>query len=161
MGKFEVLSPEEVRRLRNEAVKKYDHEESDHPHVEPVKNSPVLVHLKSIFPFQIFPDELIVEEKRIVWIHRFGPKMCEVLTLLPNDINRIEASAGPLFGHLHISIPRHDVDILMERLSRKETFLARDLIDGLITAIKQGIEIKGDTAEEKADFLKKLVHVEI
>jgi len=161
MSKFETLTPQEARRLEGEAVKKYPHGESEHPHIEPQKDSNVLARFKSVFPFEIFPDELVVEEKRIIWIHRFGPGMCEVLTLLPTDINRVEASSGPLFGHLHISTLRHDVEILMERLTRKNTFKARDLIEGLVVVAKQNLEIEGKSAEEKIDFLTRLTHVEI
>ena len=161
MSKFETLTPQEARRLEGEAVKKYPHGESEHPHIEPQKDSNVLARFKSVFPFEIFPDELVIEEKRIIWIHRFGPGMCEVLTLLPIDINRVEASSGPLFGHLHISTLRHDVEILMERLTRKNTFKARDLIEGLVVVAKQNLGIEGNNAEEKIDFLTKLTHVGI
>lgn len=161
MVKFEALTPEEVRKFEKEAIKKFTHDKSDHPHIEIKKNSPVLARFKSVFPFDLFPDELIVEEKRIVWIQRFGPKMCEVITLSPGDINRIEASAGPLFGHIHVAIPRHDIEIIVEKLKRKDAFRARDLIEGLMGASREGIKIEGSTPEEKVEFLIKLAHVEI
>jgi hypothetical protein len=161
MTKFESLTPEAVRMAEQEAVKKFTHEESEHPHVESQPGSAVLAEFKSIFPFELFPDELIVEEKRIIWIHRFGPKMCEVVTLLPEDINRVEASTGPFFGHIHISIPRHDIEVLIERLSRKEALRSRDLIDGLATAARQSLRIEGSTKEEKIDFLIGLSHVDV
>jgi hypothetical protein len=161
MAKFEALSPEQVRESEQEAIKRYSHDESDHPHIEPQKGSAVLARFKAVFPFQLFPDELIVEEKRIIWIHRFGPRMCEVVTLLPIDINRVEASAGPIFGHLHVSIPRHDIEILVDRLTRKDAFFARDLIDGLVTAVRENIPIAGETTSEKVDFLTHLSHVSV
>src|SRR4030066_911134 len=141
MEKFEALTPEEVRKAEQEAVKRFAHDESEHPHVEPQEGSVSLARFKAVFPFQLFPDELIVEEKRIIWIHRFGPRMCEVVTLLPIDINRVEASAGPLFGHLHVSIPRHDIEIFIDRLKRKDALFARDLIDGLVTAVRENLPI--------------------
>jgi hypothetical protein len=161
MTKFEPLTPQQVRQAEQEAMKRFTHDESEHPHVEPQEGSAVLARFKAIFPFQLFPDELVVEEKRVVWIHRFGPRMCEVVTLLPEDINRVEASAGPFFGHLRISIPRHDVDITIERLSRRDAFFSRDLIDGLAEAAKQHLRIEGETAEEKVRFLTKLAHVDV
>jgi hypothetical protein len=42
MAKFEVLSPEAVRVAEQEAVKRFSHEESEHPHVEPQPGSPGL-----------------------------------------------------------------------------------------------------------------------
>ena len=161
MTRFEALTPEQVRKFEKEAIKQFTHDKSEHPHVEPKASSPVLARFKSVFPFDLFPDELIVEEKRIIWIKRFGPGMCEVITLAPADINRIEASAGPLFGHVHIAIPRHDIEIIVERLRRKEAFKARDLIEGLMDAAREGIKIEGVTPEEKVKFLIKLAHVEI
>ena len=160
MTRFEVLTPEEVRRFEREAIKQFTHDKNAHPHVESKAGSPVLARFKSVFPFDLFPDELIVEEKRIIWITLFGPGMCEVITLAPVDINRIEASAGPIFGHLHIAIPRHDIEIIVERLKRKEAFRARDLIEGLMDAAREGVKIEGDTPEEKVEFLIKLAHVE-
>ena len=97
----------------------------------------------------------------MIWIHRFGPRMCEVITLLPSDINRVEASTGPLFGHLHVSIPRHDIEILIDRLKRNDALFARDLIDGLATAARQNLAIEGETAQEKVDFLLRLSHVSV
>jgi hypothetical protein len=161
MTKFEALTPEEVRRAEQEAIKKFTHEESEHPHVEPQADSSVLARFKAVFPLQLFPDELIIEEKRVIWIHRFGPRMCEVITLLPEDINTVEASAGPFFGHLHVSIPRHDIEILIDRLWRKDALFARDLIEGLSTAARQKLEVEGETVREKADFLVRLSHVDV
>jgi hypothetical protein len=161
MGKFEALTPEQVRRFEKEAVRRFNHEEDDHPHVEPQAGSHELARFKAVFPFQLFPDELIVEEKRVIWIHRFGPRMCEVITLLPSDINTVEASTGPIFGHLHVSIPRHDIEILIDCLKRNDALFARDLIDGLATAARQNVEIEGETAQEKLDFLLRLSHVSV
>jgi hypothetical protein len=70
------------------------------------KKSRVLGEFKSIFPFMLFPDRLIVEEKRVVWINRMGPWLTKACSVMATDISNVEASHGPFFGHLHVGTGR-------------------------------------------------------
>lgn len=138
--------------------KHFHHDESNHPHVE---TGSVLKIFKSIFPLDFFPDELIVEENRVIWIKRMGPKMCKVLSFLPSEITKIKADVGPLLGHLHVDTFGTQQDILMKNLSRSNTLLARALIAGLVEASKRNIDLEGKTHNEKITQLVKLAHVSV
>lgn len=132
MTKYEPLDPEEAKKIEKEAVERYLAENNGR---KPKLAPGVLCHVKSIFPFQLFPDELTVRAETITLISRLGPGMQQSRTIHFDDVAQVEADCGPFFGHIHIYPKlRTETPLLIERLSRKDTLETEKLIEELIEA---------------------------
>lgn len=131
MTKFEPLSPQEARKIEVEAVAKF----LKKPLVEkkPKLDPDEIAHIKSIFPFQLFPDELIIKRETITFISNLGPGMKQSRTIHFDDIAQVEADLGPIFAHLHI-IPklRTEEQIIIDRISRKDALATEKLVEEMI-----------------------------
>jgi len=121
--------------------------------VKKERKSRVLGRFKSIFPLQLFPDELIVEEERVVWIDRIFPWSSKAISIMATDISSVEASHGPFFGHLHVGSLVGGPAILIESLSRASCVKARALIEGIILTEREGGKLHKKRIErEKAEL---------
>ena len=133
MVHYEPLDPNEARRIEKEALERYIANNGDE---KKSKLPPgVLSHIKSIFPFKLFPDELIVKTETITLISRLGPGMQQSRTIHFDDVAQVEADCGPIFGHLHIFPKlRTEAPMLIERISRKDALSTEKLIEEIIEA---------------------------
>ncbi|MEX0617082.1 MAG: hypothetical protein WD231_04735 [Candidatus Woykebacteria bacterium] len=139
MAKFESLSSKEAKELEEEAVEHY--KEKVPKKIRQTYQEPDIIHkVKSMFPFQLFPDELLIKKDKITLVNNVGPGMRRMRDLHLHDIAQVEADVGPLFGHLHV-IPklRTEEPLLIDRISRKEALQTRKIIEDLIES-HQGIE---------------------
>ncbi len=145
MTKFSALDPEEARKIEKKALEQFApglEKELEKEKAIPTKVQPLFI-VKSIFPFQLFPDELQIYKDKVTLITRLGPGMEKIRHLHLQEIAQLEADCGPIFGHLHI-IPklRTEETMLIDRLSRKQALEAREFIEDLIDKPK---EIKEST----------------
>ena len=130
MTKYEPLDPAEAKRIEKEAVERYLAQTGEVKSKLPLG---VLAHVKSIFPFKLFPDELIVKTETITLISRLGPGMQQSRTIHFDDVAQVEADCGPIFGHLHIFPKlRTEAPMLIERISRKDALSTERLIEEII-----------------------------
>lgn len=117
--------------------------------------SRILARIQQIFPLTIFPDELIIEEMRVVWFRRYGPWMNEVLSIMATDIACVNASAGPFFGHVEVKSLTGGPQIMVDKLLRHDVFKIRSLVEGIALAAREGLKISHqDLATERANLLK-------
>ena len=66
--------------------------------IVPNSQSRILARTRQVFPLTLFPDEIIVEELRIVWLRKNGPWSYEVVSIMATDIASVNAASGPFFG---------------------------------------------------------------
>ena len=160
---METLDPKIAKDLEEKAVKEYLVKDAPKAKTKPLKenyyHSRVLGKFRSVFPFEFFPDELIISERRVIWIHRYGFWMNRVVSVLHQDIADIEASSGPFFGHLHIRNFTGGEEIVMEHLWKKDLQKARDLTELLMMKHRVGIKDRSIKDSVK-DQLEKMMHVD-
>jgi hypothetical protein len=123
------------------------------------KKLQVLGRFKSVFPFQFFPDELIVEEKRVIWKDWMGPGMCKAISIMATDISNVQASHGPLLGHIHVGSLVGGPEILVEHLWRKDAIKARALIEGIILVAREREAVRKREIEKEKEELTRLGEV--
>jgi hypothetical protein len=117
--------------------------------------SRVLGRFNQVFPLALFPDELIVEELRVVWIKRSGPWMNEIVSTMATDIASVNVSAGPLLGHIHIKSLTGGPEILVDKIVRHNVLQARSLIEGIALGAREGLKIAYDNlATERASLIR-------
>lgn len=112
-----------------------------------------LGRFRQIFPFNLFPGHLIIEELRIVWVKRNGPWANDVISIMATDIASVNASCGPFFGHIHIKSLTGGPEILVESLLRKDVYKVRSLVEGIALASREGLKIETDNLEAERENL--------
>ncbi|MDP2671038.1 MAG: hypothetical protein Q8P13_01075 [bacterium] len=130
MAKFESLTPEEAKALEEKALAEFA--SKTEKKIDP-KDANLVFKVRAVFPFQLFPDELIVYKNKITLVTRLGPQMNSLRDMHFHDIAQVEADCGPIFGHIHV-VPklRTEEPMIITRLTRKEALKARQIIEEMI-----------------------------
>lgn len=119
------------------------------------ETSRTLGRFRQIFPLTIFPDDLIIEDLRIVHVRNDGPWSKQVSSIMATDIACVYASAGPFFGHVHIQSLTGGPEILVDNLKRSDVFEIRSLIEGIALNSREGLRIENrDLATERINLLR-------
>ena len=111
--------------------------------------SRILERVHQIFPLTLFPDELIVEELRVVWIRRRGPWTSEIVSIMATDIACVYAARGLIFGSLHIKNVTGGPEICLGSLLGKDAYKTRNLIEGIALASREGLQLERTANLEK------------
>lgn len=115
--------------------------------------SKVLGRFRQIFPLTLFPDELIIEELRIVHVHNYGPWLNYVNSIMATDIACVNAASGPFFGHVHIQSLTGGPQIMVEHLTRSNVYKIRSLVEGIALASREGLKIEYSNLETERQNL--------
>ncbi len=122
---------------------------------EPTDQSRILAKFFQTFPLTLFPDKLVIEELRIVWVHKDGPWDQEIISIMATDIASIDASAGPFFGRVLIKSLTGGPEIMIDNLHRGDVFRIRCLVEGIALSSRAGLQItKGDLEIERDSLLR-------
>lgn len=105
----------------------------------------VLMRLSSKKPFDLFPDQLIIDENKVSIIHReLG--ITDTHTVFIENISYVTVNTGLLAATLHITdstSERFPVLLSIQWLKKNDAIRARKLIHGLMIAKKVGINFTG------------------
>ncbi len=115
--------------------------------------SRILARFRQIFPLTIFPDELIIEEKRIIWIQKNAFWSDQVISIMATDIACVNASAGPVFGRVHVKSLTGGPEITLDKLTRNDIYQIRSLVEGIALASREGLHIKSENLEDEKQSL--------
>lgn len=136
MTKFETLTPQQGRIIEDRAVKAFADTLPTKVR-ETYRDPDVILKIKSVFPFELFPDELIIRGDKITLINRTLPGTNMIRDMHMHDIAQAEADCGPIFGHLHVySKLRTEIPMLIERVRRKDVLKAREVIESLLVRVE-------------------------
>jgi len=100
-------------------------------HITQIGKSRILFRVKQVFPMNLFPSELIVEELRIVCLKQLGPWTNEILSIMATDIASVNSSNGLFFGHIHI----------------------RSLVEGIALSAREGLTVQSENLETEKQSL--------
>jgi len=115
----------------------------------PNSQSRILARARQIFPLTLFPDEIIVEELRIVWFRKKGPWSYEVVSIMATDIASVNAASGPFFGHVHVQSLTGGPEIIVDNLSRKNVYTIRSLVEGIAMSAREGLNVENTNIESE------------
>jgi len=114
-----------------------------------VKKNRVLLIIKSVFPFDFFPDKLIIDENKLSIYSREFFFTDDVRCFCYKDIQFVEIFSSLFFASLQIKIfgfPNDDIKITF--LKRNDAYKARRLIQGLIEGTKANVDFSGMNTSE-------------
>jgi hypothetical protein len=115
----------------------------------------VLLQCQTVFPFDIFPDTLIVDERKVNIIYKEFFLSENVHSVLIENIQDVQIEAGALFAKLTV-IPSlyPDTMVSVEYLRKNDAFEARRLIQGIIACKREGIDLSKLDLPEIVDKIR-------
>lgn len=112
-----------------------------------------LGRFKQVFPLVLFPNDLIIEEHRVVFFINKGPWIREVISTMATDIASIDSSTGPFLGLIHIKSLTGGPEILIDRLYKEDVLKARSLVEGVVLASRNGERFQENNIEAERNHL--------
>lgn len=104
--------------------------------------SKILFRLKTLFPFQLIPDHIIIDLNKVNIIRKDFLFFERIHSVFIKDITDVVANLGIITGTLEIVDQGFtENSIKIQHLKNSETIKARRIIQGLIVAHKNGIDL--------------------
>ncbi len=116
----------------------------------------VIYEISSIFPFQFFPDKLIIDGNKVTIIRRelFFKRIYPILF---RDILTVRVDRSILFASMNFEVRRFAKNPRpIQYLSPKKANKARQYIIGLVQAKRAGIDLSHLTANQIRDRLEDI-----
>lgn len=122
------------------------------------KSSHELLCVKSAFPFNLFPDELIIDANKVSIIYRQFLAAEQIRTIIIKDIEDVWVESIPFFATLKIkSVRAIELDIIVIRnLTKNDAVKAQRLIQGLMLSEQQEVELAEVNKENLDEKMEKL-----
>lgn len=109
----------------------------------------VLFEASSVFPFDLFPDEIAIQRNKIDIINREFFASEELHTVLIENIVFVEADVTMILASVKLMEKQNTQNVMsVKYLSKKNAIKARNIIQGLILALEDGLDIS-DIPKEK------------
>lgn len=116
----------------------------------------ILFKFHTIYPFDFFPDEIIIDENKVSIVTRAFFLSYHIRSILISDITDVSVDTGLLFATLSIvdsSNYRFPITEKISFLSKKNALTARKIIQGLIMAKNNNIDLGRFTVSSIRDEL--------
>lgn len=111
----------------------------------------IVFELSSVFPWDLFPNTICIEESRITFIKRIFFGVSEVHSVDIKDISNIFINTSPFFAEIEvISRTFTENSMKMNKFKKSEAIYARRIIEGLRTLLLEKI----DTSQFEISDLK-------
>jgi hypothetical protein len=124
-----------------------------------------LLKISSVFPFDFFTDEVSIEVTQINVIKRNFFLSAHLQTIPVKNIADVFVQTSIFFASLHINDSSYiENSIQVDNLKKNEAFLARRIIQGLVVANKEGIDlakVPKETLMAEIENLGKALEVDI
>jgi hypothetical protein len=119
------------------------------------EESKILFETESVFPFSIFPDKVIIHPNKVdIVIGKFFQSNF-TKSIFIKDMAGVEMVTTPFLAAIKISGNKMGIDpVTVRNLKRKNAIKIKEIIDGLLIALGQKIEL------EKLDPKQALPHLE-
>ncbi len=156
LTKLEEKDPKQAARIEEQKETEKTEVKSNTKLDELVdRSNTVLMRISTVFPFTFFPIKLIINPIKIDLINTFFFESEQVHSTLISDITDVTVNTDLFFATLEIRDSGfHDQLISVPYLRKSEAMKARRVIQGLIMAMKNGIDpskIPADELLEKAE----------
>lgn len=110
----------------------------------------VLFKAQSVFPFDFFPSDLLIDEVKVTVVERIFLQTAQIRSVAINDMSAVTADVSLFFGCLTLTDRYFSQQpITVKYLFRKDASKARRIIQGLMISRDEKIDITrfGRTSE--------------
>ncbi len=112
----------------------------------------IILQATNIFPFDLFPDQIIVDETKVSIVYKEFFWSESIQPILLDSITDVVVETSLFFGKLKI-INFNRAEVVVEWLWKKDALEARRVIQGLVVAKKAGVDF---TAYEVGELKEKV-----
>ncbi len=107
----------------------------------------VVMRVKNVFPFVLFPDELIIDANKVDIIYNQFFSTAQVRTVLVKDIADVTVETALFFATLRI-IDKSKEEYAISFLKIDDAVKARRILQGILLSITAGIDLTSIDKEE-------------
>lgn len=113
--------------------------------------------LTSVWPFDIFPNKVIIDENKVDFIYNDFFWTKHTFSVLVKNINNVQISLGPFFAAMTLEMIGYEANPdTVKFLPIKDTVRARRIIMGLAACAKEDIDLSGMAHEEVLMQVEKI-----
>lgn len=117
----------------------------------------ILLKIKNVFPFALFPDSIIIDLYKLNIIKSDFFLTKRVNSINHEDILNISVESGPIFATLRITSRFFSgKPMVITYLKKSDALLAKRLLSGLIIARRKGVDLRGVEIGELLSNLEQL-----
>lgn len=117
----------------------------------------VILDIRAVFPFNFFPDELVLDETKLSIHTNFFFSTKQVRSLEYKDIFNVSIQTGLFFAKIEITDRYFSQDpTTIEYLWKSDAILARRLIQGMIIATNEDIDMRKLPMDELLSKLSRI-----
>lgn len=118
----------------------------------------VIFKTKALFPFQLAPDEIIIDTFKVSFVYNVFLGTRTVETILFDNIGDLDIDVSFLFGALKIlSLSHNGKWFEITHLKKDNAIKAKRILEGILIANKENISLENYTDVDKlAEKLEKL-----
>jgi hypothetical protein len=109
--------------------------------------SRVLFKTKTVFPFDLFPNDLIVNDDKVDIIFREFFMSEQIHTEMIEQLKDVIVETSPFFATLRL-VDKFNIETSIKYLPTKDALKARDIIQGLVVAKQRSIDLTGMSDKE-------------
>lgn len=118
-----------------------------------------LARVEGIWPFDFFPDAIIIEEKRIIIKRRMFPFYTTTTTIPVSKILMFEVTHSIFFSSVYMKgYVGYNLEETFQWLSHKDAQRIKDVVDGLRLSQNESIEVLEHDKKGMSYTLEKLGH---
>lgn len=124
------------------------------------RSNEVLASAKTVFPFTLFPDDLILDRTKITITKRDFFLTNRVISIRIEDVLNVSADYGPFFGSINIAsrVLSSEDHFKIDYFWRKDVIHLKHMIQGYVIAQHNKIEVSHLDKDELTETLAELGH---
>lgn len=106
------------------------------------KTADLLLHVSTVFPFDLFPDDVTVDKNKITLTHRIFFWTGQVHSIPIEEVGDVIVESGPFFATLkvfHRRLPY--VPVIVRYLSKRNARRIQELVQGLVLAEEDMVDV--------------------
>lgn len=116
-----------------------------------------LMQISSVFPFDLFPNSIVVDKKKVDIIHRYFFWSKRVFTIFIHDVRTVRVDNGPFFANVSFEVKGFEQNPEpVPYIKKSEAEKLRKLVIGLCAADSENIDIENIPDERAKNKLKKI-----
>ncbi|MDQ3008528.1 MAG: hypothetical protein M3Q81_02940 [bacterium] len=112
-------------------------------------NNETLIQIKSVFPFDFFPDEVVLDRFKINIIKREFFFTERSVTIPLSGGTNIRVNKGPFMSQIEINDRLSEIESVKVRfLKNDDAVRFREVVEGMVIGINQGINFMSMSKDE-------------
>lgn len=125
-----------------------------------VRSNQVLASAKSVFPWTLFPDTIILDRTKLTVIRRSFFMTEDVMSIRIEDILNVSATVGPIFGSITIAtrVMSSTDHFTLNHFLREDVMHLKHMIQGYVIARHNNIACDHLSYDELIHTLRELGH---